>query len=558
MPVCVGLCAHVHGTGDILSRKRSAQNVDTATMGSPSAVLTSHSLGRMILATLLVWAFSLTGCLGESPPRERAARALDIAGRLGAMTYDSSVTEGEPIVSVQYDVDMRSELTGGHRNGQSEIDRRLIKIERLLENLAMVNQHLGVDTKTLDHKPYLSSQSSKKAAQPPVPLNEVSEQYILKKLTEMYNLHQVGYTPNVEIPYESVEPAGSELPFQVVARIDLILSAEERVQRIRRKQFRRTPAVDSYKRGTDSFAFDLGEHDQEDFNDMERVSDKQRDPMVAMQLLDTSKRNGDATSVRVAAEATTRGDSNTALPTLYAMSERFARQNTLHDQGPSGSVHFHIDGADARDTSQHSYPDSSGSDDVADISPVAGDRGLGFHDPTSLKSLIHGTVQKMEDRLKKRRWLRDYDGGDLVSDSQTGTSFYARDDTGPRSSPSATSDQYLNGFDDDDETDDVLHKMSYRKDQDVPAAVLKAVLTGSVPTDREFWQNLSSYLDSKPYLSRSRRNADDYMNQFRRKMRARLSITYGHVMPCEYQDRYYCMNGGTCVFVGALKLKTCR
>lgn len=38
----------------------------------------------------------------------------------------------------------------------------------------------------------------------------------------------------------------------------------------------------------------------------------------------------------------------------------------------------------------------------------------------------------------------------------------------------------------------------------------------------------------------------------------RLSISYRHVQPCTYADRFYCMNGGTCVFVGALDIKTCR
>ncbi len=37
-----------------------------------------------------------------------------------------------------------------------------------------------------------------------------------------------------------------------------------------------------------------------------------------------------------------------------------------------------------------------------------------------------------------------------------------------------------------------------------------------------------------------------------------IDITYTHVVPCVYADRYYCLNGGTCVFVGALDLKTCR
>ena len=31
-----------------------------------------------------------------------------------------------------------------------------------------------------------------------------------------------------------------------------------------------------------------------------------------------------------------------------------------------------------------------------------------------------------------------------------------------------------------------------------------------------------------------------------------------HTSPCDWSDRYYCLNGGTCVFVHALEIKTCR
>ena len=37
-----------------------------------------------------------------------------------------------------------------------------------------------------------------------------------------------------------------------------------------------------------------------------------------------------------------------------------------------------------------------------------------------------------------------------------------------------------------------------------------------------------------------------------------LDIAYTHVVPCVFADRFYCLNGGTCVFVGALDIKTCR
>lgn len=36
-------------------------------------------------------------------------------------------------------------------------------------------------------------------------------------------------------------------------------------------------------------------------------------------------------------------------------------------------------------------------------------------------------------------------------------------------------------------------------------------------------------------------------------------VVFGaHTSPCDYADRHYCLNGGTCVFLGALEMKTCR
>lgn len=36
-------------------------------------------------------------------------------------------------------------------------------------------------------------------------------------------------------------------------------------------------------------------------------------------------------------------------------------------------------------------------------------------------------------------------------------------------------------------------------------------------------------------------------------------VVFGaHTSACDHADRHYCLNGGTCVFVGALEIKTCR
>ncbi|BFZ11675.1 hypothetical protein BsWGS_14713 [Bradybaena similaris] len=99
------------------------------------------------------------------------------------------------------------------------------------------------------------------------------------------------------------------------------------------------------------------------------------------------------------------------------------------------------------------------------------------------------------------------------------------------------------------------HKLS-DENGSVMEEVIKAVTVRKVPKDMRFWQRLSDYLDSSSYRSRSRRSPQGKKRKGHRYVH--LSITYGHVMPCEYKDRFYCMNAGTCVFVGALDIKTCR
>ncbi|GFN82324.1 gephyrin [Plakobranchus ocellatus] len=102
-------------------------------------------------------------------------------------------------------------------------------------------------------------------------------------------------------------------------------------------------------------------------------------------------------------------------------------------------------------------------------------------------------------------------------------------------------------------------------ERDVMNAVLKAIASGKIPEDVHFWRNVSNLLDSTSYLSRTRRSSywrrrtrTRNSRRFEARMRARFTIRYDHVRPCRRRDRYYCLNGGTCVFVVALDIKTCR
>lgn len=186
------------------------------------------------------------------------------------------------------------------------------------------------------------------------------------------------------------------------------------------------------------------------------------------------------------------------------------------------------------------------------------DDALDGRDTETVSSLIFKAVKKMEDIVKRR--VYQYDTfltavqhlPDDISETMEQANLSNENSTWlhEREDPASIGNTQANEL--------LLpeYKLSDENVGSVVEEVIKAVTARKVPKDTRFWQKLSEYLDSSSYRSRSRRSPEGRKRKGHRYLH--LSITYGHVMPCEYKDRFYCMNGGTCVFVDALDIKTCR
>ena len=216
-----------------------------------------------------------------------------------------------------------------------------------------------------------------------------------------------------------------------------------------------------------------------------------------------------------------------------------------------------------------------------------------------LPFLIQETVQKMQSRLEYLTSLtddlndhfEDEDGRDTerqaikTEDLVIPAYLYSNNHTNPTQIPAkplASKRGHLPQYKSFGKNNDAPNKDNPGKlqdqrnaedgmlERDVMSAVVTALARGKVPEDMYFWRNVSRFLDSNAYLSRTRRSS--YRSRYLRRRRlysrnssrymARLrgmaSIHYNHVRPCLRRDRYYCMNRGTCVFVAALDIKTCR
>ncbi|RUS89089.1 hypothetical protein EGW08_003152 [Elysia chlorotica] len=134
----------------------------------------------------------------------------------------------------------------------------------------------------------------------------------------------------------------------------------------------------------------------------------------------------------------------------------------------------------------------------------------------------------------------------------------------------SSKDNHASTKDNSHRTQDQTTAEDDRLEREVMSAVVKALSRGKVPEDMYFWRNVSRLLDSNAYLSRTRRSS--YRSRYLRMRRPYVrvppsymatlqelyKISFNHVRPCYRRDRYYCMNGGNCVFVIALDIKTCR
>ena len=94
----------------------------------------------------------------------------------------------------------------------------------------------------------------------------------------------------------------------------------------------------------------------------------------------------------------------------------------------------------------------------------------------------------------------------------------------------------------------VIHLPHYLKQYLQKEDPLKGFLreTIHVPGHRKHRQRRSFYFDFDIFNSDFGDNEETDV------------VFSAHTSPCNWADRFYCLNGGTCVFVHALEIKTCR
>uniref|UniRef100_A0A2C9LLL8 EGF-like domain-containing protein n=1 Tax=Biomphalaria glabrata TaxID=6526 RepID=A0A2C9LLL8_BIOGL len=490
-----------------VTHRSTAQNDPKVTMGGPLASLrAAPSFARMILLIVVACGFCLTGCLGQSPSFLIGSQAVDLKGHSGTMTHS---VDPDQVSGGQHPTSPGGNL----KRLQSSTAENQISIEQILSFMRLLNENLRSDT----HGARQSRGSDNKLT------NSESE-------IHTYNDMKQHYSP--------------DLPeFQLFASIDLLMSELD--------------GRDQKASTLEALMKKLGESSKG--NDMLRSLFSDQDTERSFQHSDkpyfSSVEKQEASNQNIDTESMSKDSDIDTNDQYLPNRDRLRTDNSFVvnseiDDSATDDMRVSDTSTGLGNFRQTPLEDASFSKEDYDSS-----RSGHFN------SLLHKKMLNLEHRLQKLkaegvnnlRTIASY--RDALSDS------LQRADN-EEEEVSSYKDAEIGALDydalenEDNFTESAPEDMSSHR-RVAPTSMMEASDSGALSSDPEFWKTLSTYMDA-PYLTRIRRNAEEYKREFRQRMRARLSITYGHVMPCEYKDRFYCMNSGTCVFVGALKIKTCR
>ncbi|BFZ07066.1 hypothetical protein BsWGS_10105 [Bradybaena similaris] len=563
----------------LLIRECSTHNVRSATMADPSAAVATFNIGRMSLLFVLVWGYCWTGCVGVLYRPAAFSKTPESTGSLHGISQISgneiSNSKFSPsratVVEAFWWADKRLNTKSsrlGHRNHDRESS-----LKRLLENLTILRQR---------HVTGRSKEDSRSASA--TDIDRTNKQYDLQDISVglLFPQTQYQYEPRASfriwsnIPVETGE-------LQVVSDIDAIESSREIYTQTPPTERKTQPHKQTFtanvfssldKTGTilnsDVLAGIRTHPEDGDVN--KKASEHTQAEMTKDIEDETWKRESAVYRDNYPRYFIVPGN----LVTPASDNDIVSVKNTVNDE-----------------TVEHCNDDSDSSEDIpfkaVQASPKSVDKTTRRTSSTNtpieearknkqallVDSLIHKTVKKMEGIINKRvsQFNEVFDTDEAKTSGDI--SISRRDQNTDKDGSYVRSKVYIstslekagsvNHVTGEDQLEDnnPVHKRRSETHlenddvNDVTAAVIKAVASRTVPRDVQFWMNVSTYLDSSDYLSRTRRspsrsrkrNGPQYVH---------LSITYGHVMPCEHKDRFYCMSGGTCVFVGALDIKTCR
>ncbi|XP_059174182.1 uncharacterized protein LOC131954481 [Physella acuta] len=506
MPVCAGRRGKIHTThGLITTRERCTQNVLAATMGETSGAVAALSLGRMILVSLLVWCYCLAGCLGEPAPPAVLTKALEIAGHLETLQHKADAARFDQSPSLDSE-----RLTGLTQYIHENRDRipfgKSLEMEELVEVLLLfINEHLKND----------EDQGYSTESDLPNIYIQTNENVESSDLNNIKNTH--------ESHDEETKTKFQQFLTNVIA------IAKETLQSERPKQ---APSQSSAQ---------TLQHDPKDIS-----VEELRGLVSDIQLYKFLRANHDASGpdfadlVRVYLRNNLkRSDHNGVALSLLANSSPQSNdndersQNAFFDQEKSHSLPFESD------TSQNTDTGFS----LLTKLPVRQNRQNGLNDPVSLESIVHRSVKSSRD---SPRGDGEYSYNSLTHLKDQ--SIYA---------PDSNHEDSFRGplvADENNNNNKLENKHLIEQIRDAYQDERRST---SLAGSEELTRNLSTYLGaSNFYLSRTRRSSPT--GKKKKNGRQRLFISFGHVSPCELKDRHFCMHGGTCVFVAALDIKTCR
>uniref|UniRef100_A0A0B7A7A2 EGF-like domain-containing protein n=1 Tax=Arion vulgaris TaxID=1028688 RepID=A0A0B7A7A2_9EUPU len=576
MPIYVGGgCLNI--SSDVaLTDKCTTQNVPSATMAAPPATVAAHIIGRMLLVSFLVLGYCLTSCLGVPHRHADLSRSLDTAGSQQLVTEISDD-------DVSYDMFAPSEILhlGRNMGTDHELDdtshRFHHRQDRESRLKALLNNLTKLQSRHVTDSPEISSQTKE---------NSKSRNNIFgNKFWVNEHYQQTPYHHQKELSSRSRGITPSDLiPLQFVNQLDLIPYSSDYDQTRSASTSHKTKL--HKQRNAEAFLVISEEPVITEDNVGKEMNNFLEDGGVLNKQ--SQQRTADSNTIT----KYTNPNSLTFFPDEadrdipeYVVVPNILDTPSFDDN--TYNTKYMKYGKRDEDTTDNYSQDASNINTIPSEGNLASGIQVGNADilaedtdkssqRLSVDSLIYKTVKQMEGIIQKKvaqyNMIYDTDsskqlGENILLSRRSMDTDYDSSNKGSKYVAAlleeANTDNFIDGnsdlTDNEEYSDEQLPYQQPQQDHvdDVLAAVNKAVASRTVPRDAQFWRNVSSYLDSSDYLSRTRRSPD------RKRKRnghhfVHLSITYGHVMPCQHKDRFYCMNGGTCVFVGALDIKTCR
>ncbi|XP_005090820.1 uncharacterized protein LOC101848794 [Aplysia californica] len=564
-----------------VGRTRTAQNARSVTMGEQRAPVTAQVLGRMVAVILLVLSHCLTGCAGVLSP-------LSHTQNLGTHFGNREPLE---MVSSPLSSPSSSSPSSSPLDGVSVVDGNLEKSETSEHLSGLTSGSKGWDlvSKTYNDRPkgskedvhfhtYLQNLYQIKSGE--LRGGRVDEGKRLKVDNGKGYLLRSHDDTNSRISIKGVQSGGAPNDLLKSGSIRGDKSSSGAVVKVRNKHSPASNADDV--RDKDHFASQIGY--QKRIGDHQSIGLSPRHIYGDNTKYSTKYLHGEST-----------GNRDTPISSNHGTENRQAKE-------VGGRSEIASDGVDSIDIAQL----LSGKGQVAEIiaspgvingvitnsghgeknsqdgtKPSGHSIELGEDDFESLQALIQETVHKMVERLDFNVLSHEerHHGSDVSSppssSSFSSSSFADTQNGGRLQDPKHQSIKAKHLGDknslkhwEKNSTDE--HFLGWQEQFEesynrVLNALLDATVSQSVPENFEFWRNVSSILDSSIYLSRTKRRSPRrrsrhpaFKARFLQHMRRQLAINYGHVTPCEYKDRFYCMNGGTCVIIGTLDIKTCR